>query len=515
MTLQSKILAAGVFAGASVALASVATAQVVDPAVTVVLAVELDSLDSCDTQPAQNANIVRGNLYESLTHVSADDATVEPLLALSWERIDDLTWEFALRPDVTFHDGSPFNAEVAAANVNRSQPGFAVNGEAIACLNTGRFPEPVVAEAVDELTLRVTTTNPDPILPLRLSYIDVGSLAAQDTIEKTVTPVGTGPYQFVERVQGETVRLTRFEDYWGEAPQVRDLTYLFRAEPSVRASMIETGEADIATAISPQDATDDGRTVEYRDNRIVMARPNATKEPFIDPRVRMAVRHAIDRDTIVSVLMGISGAPYCQMLGPQVDGFIEDFDCAEVGYDIERARALIEEARADGVPVDTEFEIVTRPDLFPHSDEVVQAIAQSLESIGLRPRIASMENTAWRVYLRQPFPEDQIGSLIMVSHDNTSGDAAFSFPNYITCAGINSATCNPQIEDLVAQALVAEGDEREELWEQAARVLYVEEAGIIGIAEQIRLMMLSDRVEYAPNPLSGLEIRISDVTVTE
>jgi peptide/nickel transport system substrate-binding protein len=504
-----------VFAGATAALTSLASAQPADPAVTVVLAVELDSLDACDTQQAQNANIVRGNIYESLTHVSAEDASVEPLLALSWERVDDLTWEFKLRPDVTFHDGSTFNAEVAAANVNRSQPGFQINGEPIACLNISRFPQPMTAEAVDDLTLRVTTSVPDPILPLRLSYVDVGNLESQSTVQKATQPVGTGPYQFVERVQGETVRLTRFDGYWGEVPQVKDVTYLFRAEPAVRASMIQTGEADIATAISPQDATDDGSTVEYRDNRIVLARPNATKEPFVDRRVRQAVSHAIDRETITSVLMGISGAPWCQMLGPQVDGYIEDFDCAQVGYDPEKAAALIEEARADGVPVDTEFELVTRPDLFPHSDEVVQAIAQGLEAIGLRPRIRSMENTAWRVYLRQPFPADQPGSLLMVSHDNTSGDASFSFPNYIVCEGINSATCNPEIDRLVAEAEQAEGDQRERLWEEAARILYVEEAGIIGIAEQIRLMMLSERVEYEANPLSGLEIRIADVQVTE
>jgi peptide/nickel transport system substrate-binding protein len=298
-------------------------------------------------------------------------------------------------------------------------------------------------------------------------------------------------------------------------PRLKDVAYLFRAEPAVRASMIQTGEADIATAISPQDATDDGRTVQYKDNRIVVARPNATKEPFKDARMRKAVSHAIDRETIVSVLMGISGAPWCQMLGPQVDGYIEDFDCSQMGYDPEKAKQLVEEARADGVPVDTEFELVTRPDLFPHSDEVVQAIAQSLEAIGLRPRISSMENTAWRVYLRQPFPAEQPGNIIMVSHDNTSGDASFSFPNYITCEGLNSATCNPEIDRLVREAGQAEGEERERLWEEAARILYLEEAGIIGIAEQIRLMMLSERVEYEANPLSGLEIRIADVQVTE
>lgn len=517
MKVYTRLLGAGVLAGAVAAMATAALAEPTDRGITVALAVELDSLDACDTQPAQNANIARGNIYESLTHVSPVDGNVEPLLALSWEQIDDLTWEFKLRPDVKFHDGSPFTAEVAAANINRSQPGAKIDGQEIACLNLTQFPEAVSAEAVDELTLRVTTPRYDPILPLRLTYADIGSLETQQTAEKTAQPVGTGPYEFVERVQGQHVKLTRFDGYWGEIPEVKDVTYVFRAEPSVRAGMVQTGEADLATAISPQDATDDDRTVTYKDNRIVIARPNSFKEPFKDKRVRQAVSHAIDRETIVPVLMGITGSPWYQMLGPQVNGYIPGFATdGALRYDPEKAKELIAAARADGAPVDMEFNLVTRPDLFPGSDEVVQAIAQNLQEVGLNPKILSLENTAWRVYLRQPFPEDQPGSILMTSHDNTSGDATFSFSgNYVTCEGRNSATCNEEIDRLVFAADEAQGEERARLYQEAARILYTEEATMIGIAEQGRLMMLGEGIEYEPNPLSGIEILISDITFSD
>lgn len=513
MNITTGLKALGLAALVSTAIAAPVLAQPTDRGITVVLAVELDSLDACDTQPAQNANIARGNIYESLTHVSPVTGEVEPLLALSWEQIDDLTWEFKLRPDVTFHDGSPFTAEVAAANINRSQPGAQIDGQEIACLNLTQFPEAVKAEAVDELTLRVTTPKVDPILPLRLTYADIGNLATQQTAEKTTSPVGTGPYQFVERIQGQQVKLTRFDGYWGEVPEVRDVTYVYRAEPSVRAGMIQTGEAHLATAISAQDATDDGRTVTYKDNRIVIARPNSFKEPFIDDRVRQAVSHAIDRETIVPVLMGITGNPWYQMLGPQVNGYIPGFEDEALRYDPEKAKELIAAAKADGHPVDMEFNLVTRPDLFPGSDEVVQAIAQNLQEVGLNPRILSLENTAWRVYLRQPFPEDQPGNIIMISHDNTSGDATFSFSgNYATCEGRNSATCDPEIDRLVFAADSAQGEERARLYQEAARIMYLQESSMIGIAEQVRLMMLGEGIEYTPNPLSGIEIRIADIT---
>lgn len=492
---------------------SLVSANTTDPAITVALATEPDSLDSCDTQPAQNANIARGNIYQSLTHVKAEDGKLEPLLAQSWVQTSELVWEFKLQPNVKFHDGSAFDAKTVAANVMRTQAGFTIDGKATACLNSGQIPDPVTAEAVDDLTLRVTTNKPDPILPLRLSYIDIGGITTQATAAKSVKPIGTGPYQFVDRVQGQHVKLSRFDGYWGKKPQVKDVTYVFRADPSVRRGMIATGEAQIATAISSQHATTDDRTVEFKDNRVVLYRLRHDKEPFVDPRVRQAVSKAIDRDTLVKVLMGRTGSPWYQMLGPQVNGYIADFDEGPLKYDPDGARELIAAAKADGHDVDAEFLLVTKTDLFPGSNEFVQAISQFLQEVGLKPRILSIEMTAWRTYLRQPFPEGQQSNMLMISHDNTSGDASFSYPRYITCKGTNSSTCNSEIDRLIKEADAAPIDERAKLYQAAAKILHLDEMTMEGLAEQVQLMMLGQGVNYKPNPLTGIEILISDVTV--
>ena len=195
--------------------AALAQDKTKDRAITVVLAVEPDSLDPCDTQTAPNANVVRGNVFESLTHVSTVDGTVEPLLADSWKRVGDLVWEFKLKPGVKFHDGTPFNAETAAANIRRTQAGSDFYGGKLACYNTQQFPEFADAKPIDELTLQVTTKRPDPILPLRLSYVDMGDLASQKKDTKITQPIGTGPYAFVSRKQGHSVKLTRFDGYRG------------------------------------------------------------------------------------------------------------------------------------------------------------------------------------------------------------------------------------------------------------------------------------------------------------
>ncbi len=515
MTFSAQILRTSAIAILAVAGMSSAYATPIDPAITVAVAVEPDSLDSCDTQPAQNANIARGNIYQSLTHVKPEDGKLEPLLAESWSQTGDLVWEFKLRPNVKFHDGSAFDAKTAAANVMRTQAGFEIDGKATACLNSGQIPEPVQAEAADDLTLRVTTTHPDPILPLRFSYIDIGGMETQKTAQKTTRPVGTGPYRFVERIQGQHIKLTRFDDYWSEAPQVKDVTYVYRSDPAVRAGMITAGEAQIATAISAQHATKDDRTVEFKDNRIVLYRLRHDKEPFVDPRVRQAVSKAIDRDTLVEVLMGRTGGPWYQMLGPQVNGYISNFDSSSLSFDPDGARELIAAAKADGHDVETEFLIVTKTDLFPGSNEFVQAIAQYLQEVGLKPRILSIEMTAWRTYLRQPFPEGQQSNMLMISHDNTSGDASFSYPRYITCKGTNSSTCNTEVDRLIKEADAAQADQRAQLYQEAAKILHLDEMTMEGVAEQVQLMMLGRGINYKPNPLTGIEILISDVTVTD
>ena len=79
-------------------------------------------------------------------------------------------------------------------------------------------------------TLELSTKQPDPIMPLRMTYVDMGSTTTQEQTDKITKPVGTGPYQFVERIQGQSVKLTRFDGYWGEIPDVKDVTYVYRTE---------------------------------------------------------------------------------------------------------------------------------------------------------------------------------------------------------------------------------------------------------------------------------------------
>ncbi|MBR7744803.1 hypothetical protein KC207_16020 [Phycicoccus sp. BSK3Z-2] len=480
-----------------------------DDGLTIVLATEPVSLDPCDTQDAANAQILRANVLESLTRIDAESGEVVPLLAESWEGSEDnTTWTFRLKEGVAFHDGETFDAEAAAAAVNR-----VVNSD-IGCGNgtTDQFPYGVTTEVVDDSTLRLVSEQPDGIFPLRMTYIDLAS-PATPTDAKTESPVGTGPFTLGEVVPSESITLTPFEDYWGDAPQASEVTYLYRTEPTVRASMVTTGEADIAVPVSAADATDDDRTREYSDNRVFFLRTQTNKAPFDDPRVREAVHHAIDRETIVGTLMERAGRPYDQIVAPTVNAYLDGFEGP--AYDPQLAQQLLTEAAADGTAVDTPVELVTRPDLFPGSDEVMQSIAQNLTDAGFTIQFRSLDTDAWLQLLRKPFPPEQTPNILAISHDNISGDASFTFPKYVASSGTNSTLQSDAIDEHIAEAETLSGEERAAEYQEAARVLYEEEFAIVPVALQTKLLQLGPGVEYEPNGLTGVELRIGDITFTD
>jgi peptide/nickel transport system substrate-binding protein len=478
-------------------------------ALRVVLASEPVSLDPCDAgTDAANAQVLRANVLEALTRIDADTGEVVPLLADSWEASDDSReWTFHLKEGVTFHDGATFDADAAATSLGRtlqSDIGCQVG-------TTDQFPYPLTIEVVDESTLKITSAEPDGIFPLRLTYADIAS-PNTPADAKTEDPIGTGPFEVAEVVQGESIALDQFEDYWGEAPEVTKVTYFYRAEPTVRASMIAAGEADIAVPIAVGDATDDDRTREYSDNRVFFLRTQTNKAPFNDARVREAVHYAIDRETIVGALMERSGKPYDQIVAPTVNAYIDGFEGPS--FDPEHAKELIAAAAADGVDVGATVEFVTRPDLFPGSDEVMQAIAQNLEDVGFAIEFRSLDTDAWLQLLRKPFPPEQPANILGISHDNISGDASFTYPKYVASTGNNSTLEDSEIDALIAEAETKSGDERAELYQEASRLLYEENFALIPIALQTKLIRLAPGVEYQPNGLTGVELRISEVSFT-
>jgi peptide/nickel transport system substrate-binding protein len=434
--------------------------------IVVVIPEEPPHLDWADCFGLLNAPVCL-NGYESLLFRDGQTGALVGVLAESWERVDETTWRFKLREDATFHNGVPFDAEIAKWNLEtQSNP----ENSMLAMQNLGG--QQLFVEVVDDYTIDVRTENPDPILPRRLSFVMMGEPAALEADTEKRTMVGTGPYVLDEWAPGERVVLVANPDYWGGEPEVKKATFVWRTEPSVRAAMLQAGESDIAAWLAPQDAFM-ARVVgvDIPETPFMFIDPNP---PLDDLRVRKAICMAMDRDALADQLFSGFATPANDLVTPDVLGYPADLPVWE--YDPEGAQALIEEAGADGVPVDTEITIYGRKGIYPNSTEAMEALQLWLSEIGLNVKLQMLEVSQWReVNLDIPVPEDRVG-LTQSSHGNEQGDAIFTLQGYYGpygrdswypypdhAGGARRPVIDPTLVELIdSAALLTEGEGRAE-----------------------------------------------------
>ncbi|RNL87029.1 ABC transporter substrate-binding protein [Halostreptopolyspora alba] len=241
------------------------------------------------------AQLGRLGAAEPLVEVD-DEGAPQPLLAESWGRNGDGTWELILRDDVTFHDGTAMTADHAADALNHA---------------TEASPKPralagveLSAEAVGERTLRVRTDEADPILPQRLSAPELAILGPSayedDPAIPDPTGAGTGPYELTE-VSQTTATLEPHQDYWDGAPQAAGIDVRFVEDGASRVGALRAGEADIVDAVPVTELANitDQNVLEVPLPRTVGVLLNNDTGAFTDPALRAAAADAIDSEPIV------------------------------------------------------------------------------------------------------------------------------------------------------------------------------------------------------------------------
>lgn len=494
-TLLAALLMGSVFAGPSFAQSD---------ALTVVVTDEPKSLDPCDTDLSNNSRVLRNNITEALVNLDPANGNVLPSLAESWSRIDDKTWEFKLRSGVSFHDGTPFDASAVAAALTRAQ-----NAD-LGCEVANADLKDVVftPEVVDPLTLRVTTDVVEPILPNKLAALDIGSPAATPNDAKTRAPVGTGPYQLTAWNEGQSVVLSAYQGYWGDKPAIPNVTILWRSESAVRAAMVDTGEAQIAFEIAPQDATTEN-DVAYPNAETSLLRIDQAIPPLDDKRVREALNLAIDRDGLIGTVFHPDAQKAMQVVLPSVIGYNPDIPVWP--YDPAKAKALLDEARAAGVPVDTEIVLYGRIGIYPNSSESLEAIQAMLIDAGFNIRLEMMETNPWIEKLIKPFEDGRVPSMIQTQIDNTQGDAVFTLPNRFTSDGNTSTIASPELDKLIADASQATGEERQKLFQQAFAYIAVDDINIVPLFHMVTSARIAPNVDYVPDVQAGNEIKLKTI----
>jgi peptide/nickel transport system substrate-binding protein len=465
-----------------------------------------DRIDPCESPRSVVSRIFRFNVVEPLVEIDPANGMAKPRLAESWTQNSPTSWTFKLRSGVKFHDGQPLTAAAVVNSLERTID------PALTCVTRTQYfgGVDITASAVDDLTVKFDTKNPVPILPTLLAKL---AISPADTprgvyVEK---PIGTGPFKFDSWAQKESIQISKFDGYWGKPAEVSKVNYVWRSESSVAAAMVETGEADIAFSIAPQDATNEATDKGYLNAETTVIRPSDVLPPFNDIRVRKALNLAIDRNAFLGSVISDKAQLAMQQVGPSVLGFNPDLKPRP--YDPEQAKKLLAEAKADGVPVDKEVVLIGRPGLFANSGEFAEAIAEMLRGVGFKIKLEQLELTQWLAVANKPFDPTRPVNLLLSMHDNNTGDASFTAFFKYHSTGRQSVTNDPEVDQLLENAAKASGEERRKLYQEVFKRVSVDTVQDVPLFHMVNYMRVGSRVDFTPTIANAAELQISQIKI--
>ena len=469
----------------------------------IVIGIEPDTLDPAGQTTTTVANMVD---YAVETLVKIDkDGNLQPGLAESWEESPDgKSITFKLREGITFHDGTPFNAEAAKASLERMlDPKVSV---------PIRAPYEPIEEvvAVDETTLELRLGTPNPALVDALSWTTSG-IVSPESFEKSgnkyttiANPVGTGPYEFTNYRKGDSLEFTRFEDYWGEKPTYDSVSMQIVPEAATRESQLLAGQADLIILPPVPDlrSLQDNEEVEVilapSDRTIFIAMNN--KDPvFKDVRVRQALNYAVDKDALIdNVLFGAADELDAPM-DPALTGYCKT---GTYDYNPEKARSLLQQAGAENL--DVTFGAPTGRYL--QDIQAAEAIAGGLREVGVTAKIETMDWATYSTAVAEPAPK-QNWNMHLLGWAPSFLDASMQMDQFQTSFhppdGLGTSFyTNPKVTTLIDRAdRELDADKREQLYCQASKIVWREAPWIFLWSQRFPIVHSSEvqGVSYLPN----------------
>jgi peptide/nickel transport system substrate-binding protein len=360
---------------------------------------------------------VMDQVFDYLIRLDAETAELVPQLATSWEISEDgLTYTFELRDDVTYHDGTPFNAESVCANVERILDPETESAWAAADLANFESCE-VLGEY--EVALHLSEVMPDLLQSLASRVFMVSTTAAEELGPLFIMkPVGSGPFMVEEWIPRKHILLKKNPDYnWGpsfNAPGPSQIDVLeIRAIPEAetRVAALLTGEVDMIAYVGAQfvaDLKEQGYTV---DSRGMPGIPsfvglNVQKFPTDELAVRQALEYAVDRVAFADVLYFGIPSPAYAAASSQDPNYDQSKECEFYSYDPEKAMELLEEAgwvvgddgirEKDGQRLVVDFKI---PDT-SHWMEPAELLQAQYREVGIDFSVTEMARGAWYDNLR-------------------------------------------------------------------------------------------------------------------
>ena len=411
-------------------------------------------------------------LYEPLLQMDKD-GNILPLLADSYERVDEKTYRFFLKQGVKFHNGE----EMKASDVVASFKHICENPK-MATFNAMLDPDSIKAE--DDYTVLIGTKQPYAMFLSIMAHPQMCVFSEKwfneigDKLDREVC--GTGAFRFVEWNEGDNIIMERFDDYHGEVAKLKTLNFRTIPEANSRMLELETGGIDLMTevpGISLEQVSENDNLILWTTDSVGLSflALNYDRELLQDNRVRKAIAHAIDNDAMRKACLMDAAETAYGYLPPSVPG--AKLDLPRYTHDVELSKQLLTEAGyPDGIDLELAF--------FQSSDnrrmgEVLQAM---LKEAGIRLTLNEMETAVYTPFLNSREQQAAITTL-----NNTLRD-----PHH-TLSKLASESCgvggnrvnysNPEMDQLLDEAAAEmDPEKRMQMYDVIQTKLYEDTAWV-------------------------------------
>ena len=416
------------------------------------------SMDPGD-QTATFTDTVLKPMYEGLVDLSPD-FKIAPALATAWKVSDDgKVWTFTLRKNVTFHDGSPFNADAVVANIERHidpKGGLAASS---------RMRNVIASvKKIDDNNVEITLKK---VYPSVLNLLTGGSAkmvspaaAKAGTIGRKAD--GTGPYMLQEYKTGEYVLEKKNPKYWGENHGPDEIKWTWSSEPSVMNMALLSGQVDVINPVPPQfgrqlKSNPQVKLEQGQGASVFWVALNVEQKPLNDVRVRQALNLATDKEALLKAVMFGFASAANSPLAPVNEGY--DKTLNDYPWDLDKAKALLKEA---GYPQGFEMNIAVQgPDA--RTAQILQAM---WGKVGVKLNIQQMESGVWSKAAFAPAAEklaNRTDAVLASWSSGLNGSDLQLRPLYYSQsaapAGANLGFYrNPQVDELLDKAATTMDD---------------------------------------------------------
>jgi peptide/nickel transport system substrate-binding protein len=461
---------------------------------------EPDSLDPATSTIYTGAQVY-DNIFEKLVNIDEDNAFYGEL-ATSWEQVDDTTWVFDLVDDATFHNGEPFTpADVVYTFGRILDPATA----------SSYAPLYDVIDTVEETgPHQVTFHLKEPFGPFLTNLANNGQIVNQKAIEEhdpAREPIGTGPFEFVEWVQGDHVTLKKNESYHEDGlPYLDEVIFRFLLVDQSRVEGLRSGELDWVDAVPLQQLPALSQDPEFT----YVTNPtagipdylalNTTQPPFDDPALRQAVRMAVDVDQIKDIAYFGAGERGHQEVPSGSSWF--DPAAPAMTRDVEGAKALLAEA---GIQTPLTIEYLGLPQ-YPELLKTGEVVREQLKEIGIDMEIVPVDVSVW--FDRFVNGDYQITS----AYQERSIDPDNFYALVLRSGGVINTTgyANPEFDALVDEARTTPDEAaRKALYAQIREIVAQDAPILFAHYETINYLMRKEICGSTVNPT--LELRLERV----